>query len=414
MKTRASNPALVFLFIAATQTAAQTPSPPPAATPLTAATNAVGPKIRFEAPVHDFGKIVAGETVKCDFVFTNAGDALLEIRGVGTSCGCTTAGDWPRQIEPGKTGKIPIQFHSGNFGGQVTKIVTVNSNDKEQPSVALQIKGTIWKPVDVNPQFAVMYANPETIGNAKTTVRIVNNEDQPLALSTPESNNRLFVSELKTNQPGKEFELLIGTAPSADMGNLQGVITLKTSSTNAPVLNITAMAVMQPVLTVMPPQINLPTAPLPDKVTYSVSIRYSGTNVVALSEPAVNAKDVTAELKELEPGRAFSVALSFPAGFEIAPGQTAELSVKSNHPQFPVIKVPITQPPRPVAAASPGKPAPVPHRSPAMTAAACQPAALPPALPGARRQLAKPIENQSSDPNAMQCVGKSAELSQHY
>jgi len=358
MKTRVSNTILVLCFIAVAQTVAQ--MPPPAAAPLAAATNAVGPRIQFESLVHDFGRIVAGQAVKCDFVFTNAGDALLEISGVFTSCGCTTAGDWPRRLEPGATGKIPIQFHSGNFGGQVTKIATVNSNDRKQPSVPLQIKGTIWKPVEVNPKFAVMYANPETIANAKATVRLVNNEDEPLTLSAPESNNRLFVAELKTNQPGKEFELLIGTAPSADLRNLQGVVTLKTSSTNAPVLNITAMAIMQPVLTVTPPQISLPRAPLPDRVNYTVSIRYGGTNVLALSDPTVNASDVTAELNETERGRAFNVALSFPAGFEIAQGETAELSVKSNHPVFPVIKVPITQLPRPAVAKAPGEYAPLP------------------------------------------------------
>jgi len=366
MKTHALNPALVLFLIvagAAAPKAEQTPSPPPAATAMTVPTNALGPKIQFAEPVHDFGKIGAGETVKCDFVFTNGGDALLEISNVLTTCGCTTAGDWPRQLEPGKTGSIPIQFHATTFGGPVFKTVTVTSNDKEQPAVVLQIKGTIWKPVDAIPQFAVMYANAETVADAKATVRIVNNEEQPLTLSAPECNNSLFTAELKTNQPGKEFELLIKAVPQTNMANLQGQITLKTSSTNAPVLNITAMVVMQPLVTVSPPQINLPAAPLPDKLTYGVSIRYSGTNVMALSDPVVNAKDVAVELKEPEPGRAFNVAVNFPAGFEVAPGQTAELSVKSNHPDFPVIKVPIVQPPRPAAVAPPSGPAAVSAQS---------------------------------------------------
>jgi len=84
---------------------------------------------------------------------------------------------------------------------------------------------------------------------------------------------------------------------------------------------------------------------------------------MALSDPVVNAKDVAVELKEPEPGRAFNVAVNFPAGFEVAPGQTAELSVKSNHPDFPVIKVPIVQPPRPAAVAPPSGPAAVSAQS---------------------------------------------------
>jgi hypothetical protein len=397
MRTYVWNPVLVLYLVVAgatAQTPEQTPLPTPAAASPAAATNAVGPKIRFESEVHDFGKITAGGTVRCDFVFTNAGDALLEINGVVTTCGCTTAGEWPRQVEPGKTGKIPIEFHAPAYGGAVAKIVTVNSSDKERQAVYLQIKGTVWRPVEVNPQFAIVRANAETLADARASVHIVNNEEQPLVLSAPEINNGLFTAELKTNQPGKEFELSVRAVPTAGAGNRQSQITLRTSSTNEPVLNITAMAVVQPVLAVTPSQINLPRAPLPGKMTYTVSVGYSGTNVMVLSDPAVNVKDVTTELKELQPGRAFSVAVSFPAGFELEGGQTAQLSVKSNHPDFPVIKVSIAQPPRPVAAALPSRPAPQIGRARAPTSRTFQalprpsepepvPVPRPPPLPGA-------------------------------
>jgi copper(I)-binding protein len=358
MKTSSANLALVLSFIV-TGGLAQTPPPTATVAPPLApatATNRVGPKIDIAVKEHDFGKIGAGATVKCDFLVTNVGDALLEINGVTTSCGCTTAGDWPRKLEPGQGGKIPIQFTASTFGGPTMKTVTVSSNDKEHPSVGLQIKATVWKPVDANPQFAVMYANPETVANAKSTVRIVNNEDQPLTLSVPESSNPAFAAELKTTQPGKEFDLLVSVVPKPNMGNVQGQISMKTSSTNVPVLSITAMVVMQPLMTISPPQVNLPATPLAAKLSYGVSIRYAGTNVMALSDPTVNAKDVTTELKETELGHGFNVALSFPAGFEVPAGQSLEFSVKSSHPDFQVIKVPITQPPRRVAAAAPVAP----------------------------------------------------------
>src|SRR5712671_5552659 len=52
------------------------------------------PKIVFETPVFDFGRARAGDPVKHTFVFTNTGDALLEVTGVVPGCGCTTAGEW--------------------------------------------------------------------------------------------------------------------------------------------------------------------------------------------------------------------------------------------------------------------------------------------------------------------------------
>jgi len=347
-----------------------TPAPAPLAQPLLSATagaaSAVGdsgPKILFATPVYDFGQIKGGEVVKYTYVFTNVGGAMLEVSNVQASCGCTTAGEWTRQVEPGQTGSIPIQFNSGSFSGQVAKSITVTCNDTNQPTVALQIKATIWKPIDVTPQFAMLHVTADAPSNA-TTVRIVNNEDAPLTLSAPESSNPAFAAELRTNQPGKEFQLIVKTVPPLAAGMVQGQITLRTSSTNMPVINVTAFANVQAAVTVTPSQITLPAAPLANSIPSNISIRNNGTNTLVLSEPAVNAKGVEVQLKEIEAGRLFTLTVSFPAGFEIAEWQKVEVSVKSNHPQFPIVTVPVIQPPRPAPSAMPlGTPAIIPSPS---------------------------------------------------
>src|SRR5437667_5920623 len=68
-----------------------------------------GAKIHFDQPIFDFGKVDSGELIKHEFIFTNMGNQLLEVREVRPSCGCTTAGMWDKHVEPGKSGKIPVQ-----------------------------------------------------------------------------------------------------------------------------------------------------------------------------------------------------------------------------------------------------------------------------------------------------------------
>jgi hypothetical protein len=299
--------------------------------------------------VYDFGKVKSGEPVKYTFIFTNTGDELLILTNVQPSCGCTTAGEWSRQVEPGKTGTIPIQFNSANYGGQVLKTVTVTCNDKSQPSVGLQIKGTIWKPIDVQPQFAVMTIPADTQTNVTTKVHIVNNMEEAITLSPPESNNKSFTAELKTNTVGKDFELTITASPPFEQPNLQGQITLKTSSTNAPTLSVTAWANVQQAVVVSPPQIMLPAGPLANEQTVAFSIQNNSASPLKLSEPAVDVKDVEVTMAEPNPGRSFTVTLKFPKGFEMAQGKRAEFSVKSDNPKFAVIKAPVTQMPKPIA-----------------------------------------------------------------
>lgn len=330
----------------------------------------VGPKIQFEKPIYDFEKVKSGEMVKYTYIFTNTGDSTLFVTNVQPSCGCTTAGDWTHQVEPGQTGTVPVQFNSANYGGMVVKQVTVTSNDKQQPSVVLQLKGTIWKPVDVNPNFAVLNVSAESTANTSTTVHIVNNMDEPLILSAPESNNKAFTAELKTNEAGKNFELTIKVVPPADSGNLQGMVTVKTSSTNFPVVSVSAWANVQPVIVVSPPQISLPVGPLTAKQTVSIMIQNNGTNVIAVSEPTIGLKGVEAQVSESQAGKLFTATVTFPEGFELPQGTPAELTVKSTHPRFPLIKVPVTQ-----AARAAFTPIPHPTVIPLQPAAGTPPAA---------------------------------------
>src|SRR5438105_9700463 len=196
--------ALGTAILSAQQDPTLTPKPVPATTAeITASVPVTGPKIQFQTPVYDFGKVKSGDPVKYTFIFTNTGTELLILTNVQPSCGCTTAGEWTRQVEPGKTGTIPIQFNSANYGGQVLKTVTVTSNDKGQPSLGLQVKGTVWKPIDVNPAFAVMTIPADAQTNITSKVHIVNNMEELITLSPPESNNKGFSAELKTNTVGK-------------------------------------------------------------------------------------------------------------------------------------------------------------------------------------------------------------------
>jgi hypothetical protein len=45
--------------------------------------------------------------------------------------------------------------------------------------------------------------------------------------------------------------------------------------------------------------------------------------------------------------------VTFPAGYQVPPGEKVELSLKSSHPQYSVIKVPVYQAQAPVARPAP-------------------------------------------------------------
>jgi hypothetical protein len=318
---------------------AQTKRGTPAAPPLTYP----GPKIAFGSTVYDFGKIEAGDVVTNAFVFTNIGTATIEILDVKPGCGCTTAGTWTRKVKPGKTGIIPLQFDSANFGGPVEKQATVMCNDPGQSNLVLEIKGIVWKPIDVSSSMVAFNVSSESQPNETKVVRIVSNRDEPLTLSDMECTNQSFHAELKTVRQGKEFELRISTVAPLASNSMASLVALKTSSAKVPKIEIMIYLVVQQPVTVIPPQLLLPAAPFSNVVHQVITIRYIGTNSMVLAEPVVNVAGVSVKMKETESGRSYNLDLDFPGGFEVQPGQNVEVSVKSNHPKFPRITVPVYQ-----------------------------------------------------------------------
>src|SRR5207247_7875709 len=188
-------------------------SPPTGTTATPSPAKAYGPQITFATNVYNFGKVSSGDLVRHDFIFTNTGTATLEIFAVRPGCGCTTAGDWDKKVEPGKTGVIPLQFNSANFGGTVSKQAYVTCNDPSQSNVVLLITGLVWKSIDIQPAMATFNVSGDDPTNETKVVRIVNNMEEPITLSDLQCTNATFKLKLDTVRPGKEFALQVTARP---------------------------------------------------------------------------------------------------------------------------------------------------------------------------------------------------------
>lgn len=304
---------------------------------------AVGPRIEFDSAVLDFGKAAAGKVIDHNFVFTNTGDEMLEIKDVQPTCGCTVAGVWDRKVAPGNTGVIPIRFTPAYSDREIFKTIIVDSNDSRGTNMILELKGTIWEPIDVSPAVVMFGASADCQTNLTRTVRIVNNLDQPLSVSDPQCADQSFRIQLKTVRPGKEFELEITMTPPLKTGSATIPVTLKTSSTVLPTINITVFSTVLPVLVATPSQITLSPGPLAVATESKVAIQNNGAQSIVLSKPAVNADRVKVDLTEVQPGRQYALVASFPAGFQAKPGENLQVRVKTDDPQYPVLTIPIFQ-----------------------------------------------------------------------
>jgi Protein of unknown function (DUF1573) len=98
------------------------------------------PKAVLASLEHDFGKQKPGTPIEYRFEVKNEGDAVLEIRGVKPSCGCTTA-SFDSTVAPGKTGGITLAVKKTDvYKGGIAKGATVLTNDPDLSSFHLTLR----------------------------------------------------------------------------------------------------------------------------------------------------------------------------------------------------------------------------------------------------------------------------------
>ena len=103
------------------------------------------PAFTFVEDVHDFGKIIEGESVSFDFKFRNSGKSDLLISDVSTSCGCTVPIYTKEPIRPGQQGTIKVTFSSAGKRGFQSKNIVVVANTQPN-TTTLRIKAQVVSP----------------------------------------------------------------------------------------------------------------------------------------------------------------------------------------------------------------------------------------------------------------------------
>ena len=287
------------------------------------------------------------------FNVTNTGTEMLIISNVAPGCGCTKTLNWTRQIAPGQAGVIPAQYNSISYPGPVKKNIEVYSNAKNSPHETLYIEGTLWKPIEVNPVTAVMNALVDATNSHSTTVHITVKSDQPVEISNPVSSGKMWTAELKTNIPGKDYALVITAAPPFPIGNSSGSIHLKTTLPSTPDLAVNAIMTVQPEIQVTPNPLRLAGILNNAWSTNRIYIHGNGAAPLALSDPQCTDTNIHVQISTIGAAGMFMVQVALPPNYQIPPGQQVEVSVKSNNPRNPLIKVPLAQLPRPVLPARP-------------------------------------------------------------
>ncbi|MDO8599794.1 MAG: DUF1573 domain-containing protein [bacterium] len=115
----------------------------------------------------DWGTIPysGGNAVKT-FIIKNEGTEILKLQNIKTSCTCTRAqisteqgkspyftmhsiSSWLGEVAPGKEAQLAVifdpAFHGPSGTGPITRLISVETNDKNKPKLEFSLKGVVVK-----------------------------------------------------------------------------------------------------------------------------------------------------------------------------------------------------------------------------------------------------------------------------
>ncbi len=104
------------------------------------------PDIKFDSKKINFGKVKGGEILTHNFMFENAGNSLLIIKDIKTSCGCTAVLASKKNLEPGEKGSLKVTFNTRGYSGNVSKYIYVYSNDPKESRSVLSVSANVEVP----------------------------------------------------------------------------------------------------------------------------------------------------------------------------------------------------------------------------------------------------------------------------
>ena len=296
---------------------------------------------------HTFGTAKQGEAITHIFVIQNTGLVPFKIARMELSDQGMTARMKP-VIPPGGEGQITVRWDTGRVKGDVSGEVVLHPDDPAQPQVVLLLKGVVKPALEVLPSRALFLSvfKGESI---EQTVTIINNEEQPLAITRLEPRGQHFLAYLRSVDPGRVYQLVVRVTPETPSGRYHEALHVYTGQPEHSLIKIAVNVLVKTELYVFPDTVDFGAASLADLArTPSIIESIRQTVLVKKRQGDFEIKSVTSDLPffliSQEPaGRSgtFRIDVSLDRD-KLRPGKMqGSLRIRTDDTEFPELVVPV-------------------------------------------------------------------------
>ncbi len=220
---------------------------------------AMGQAIDVNPRSWDFGEMKQQETRTFQVTITNKGAGRLIISEVKADCGCTVPEMKTKELGPGESAPLDIEFNSKRFNGKVIKTVKIYSNDPSAPVSDIILTADVHTPLLVNPASRRLGFPQSLEGEQATRTATFTAVDAPeLEIKANRSKHGLFQVEVQNKVDGDPRQAKLVVTRPADMppGSHRDNVRVRTNLPDMPTVDIELKADVRSPIQVSPARLN--------------------------------------------------------------------------------------------------------------------------------------------------------------
>jgi len=295
------------------------------------------PKAVVENPLFDFGTTLEGKMVSHVFKIKNIGEGFLDIRGVKTSCGCTTGTPSKSHIAAGDESEISVAFDTRFQKGHQVRTITAFTNDPNNQQVAMTLQGVIKKQVEASPG-EIAFGTVRK-GSEGTREVVINDlvGGAPFSVGPISNSNSAIKVVQEKRADGKPGALLkVSLLKSMPVGSFDDTIKV---TTNRVPLNVDVFGIVTGDLDIDPAQVSFGIVPRGQDIVRLVKLSNQGAHPVKVLDVTSSSPAVVASAEPVAPGKEYKLTVTLRRG--TPDGQLrGQLTIKTDDPDQGTINLP--------------------------------------------------------------------------
>jgi hypothetical protein len=264
---------------------------------------------------------------------------------------------------------------TGPLRGKLSKMVFVATNDRENPALRLECEAEILSALKCDPERADLGRIKRNQGKIEQSVKITRGNGGPLKPRVAFTTNPQVTAELRENEPGESYDLLVAAQPPWPNGTLRATVQIETGVEQVPLESVVVLASVAPRLQAVPARFTLRPEQKGD-LRLVARLAWDDEQPGNATGATVNDPNLVVRIEQQRDQQV--VVLNVPTDYNPQPNKNVQVTVKTDDAAVPLLQIPVTAMVTPSGGAPPA-PAAGPKRPGASPAAPRARAPVPPA-----------------------------------